>query len=224
MNRIPLKNRILPSYCKGEEIMNMVTHIVGGSLGVIVLVLCTIRSALYGDGYSLAGSITFGLTMILLYVMSSVYHGLSKKLMAKKVFQVLDHCTIFLLIAGTYTPVILCSIRPINPVMAWVLFGIVWGSAVLGIVLNSIDLDRYAVFSMICYLSMGWCIILAAKTAYQGIGAVGFWLIVAGGVLYSVGAAFYGFTGRKRYMHAVFHIFVLLASVLHAAAIFFYVI
>lgn len=224
MNRTPLKERLLPSYCRGEEIMNMVTHIVGGGIGLITLVACIIKSVMLGDGYSLAGSIVFGVSMLTLYVMSSIYHGLSRKLMAKKVFQVLDHCTIFVLIAGTYTPVILCRIRPANPIMAWILFAIVWGAAALGIVLNSIDLERYIKFSMVSYLSMGWCILLAGKTAYDAIGALAFFMILLGGVMYSVGAAFYAFTGKRRYMHAVFHIFVCLASVLHSAAVFFFVI
>ncbi len=97
--------------------------------------------------------------MILLYTMSSIYHGLSPKTKGKKVLQVLDHCSIFLLIAGSYTPFTLCTLREENPVTGWVIFGIIWGFAILGIILNSIDLKRYKKFSMICYLVMGWCII-----------------------------------------------------------------
>jgi len=224
MNRTPLGERVLPSYCRGEEIMNMVTHIIGGAIGLITLVLCTVKSALRGGGYSLAGSIVFGVSMLTLYVMSSIYHGLSRRLAAKKVFQVLDHCTIFILIAGTYTPVILCSIRPVNPVMAWVLFGVIWGAAAIGILLNSIDLKRYSVFSMVSYLSMGWCVLLTGRVAFEALGFWGFGLILLGGILYSVGAAFYAFTGKRRYMHAVFHIFVCAASVIHSIAVFFFVI
>lgn len=98
--------------------------------------------------------------MILLYTMSSIYHGLSPKVKGKKVLQILDHCSIFLLIAGSYTPFTLCTLREASPVTGWLIFGIIWAFAILGIVLNSIDLKRYKKFSMICYLVMGWCIII----------------------------------------------------------------
>ena len=224
MTRIPLHERKLPLYCRGEEIMNMVTHIVGGSIGLFALILCIIKASLYGNGYSLAGGIVFGLSMVVLYTMSSIYHGLSRKYTAKKVFQILDHCTIFVLIAGTYTPVILCSIRPVNPPLAIMMFAVIWGAAILGIVLNSIDLAHFNKFSMISYLCMGWCVILTGSTAYTSLGFWGFSLILGGGVLYSIGAVFYALTGKKRYMHAVFHIFVCLASILHVIAVLFFVI
>ncbi|MDD2238584.1 MAG: hemolysin III family protein, partial [Bacilli bacterium] len=161
MKRTKIKDRILPNYTKGEEIMNMVTHIIGGVIGIVALILCIIFSCLHKDGYALAGSIVFGISMILLYTTSSIYHGLSpKKSTAKKVFQVLDHCTIFILIAGTYTPILLTGIRIHSPALAWSLFGIIWGVAILGIIFNSIDLKRYKKFSMICYLTMGWCIVI----------------------------------------------------------------
>ena len=163
MNRTKLAERILPSYTKGEEIFNMTSHIVGGALGVVALVLCVVFAAVRGNVYGVVSGAIYGTTMIVLYTMSSIYHGLRPHLTAKKVFQVIDHCSIFLLIAGTYTPISLCSLREYSPVLGWTIFGVIWGLATLGIVLNSIDLKKYSVFSMICYLGMGWCIIFFIK-------------------------------------------------------------
>ena len=145
MKRIKLSDRILPKYTKGEEIFNMTSHIVGGALGVVATVLCVIFAAVRGNGYGVVSGAIFGVTMILLYTMSSIYHGLNPKLKAKKVFQVLDHCSIFLLIAGSYTPFALCTLREYDPVTGWVIFGVIWAMALLGIVLNSIDIKRYKV-------------------------------------------------------------------------------
>ena len=221
MTRIKLRERELPDYTKGEEIMNMVTHIVGGAVGVAALVLCIVVSAMHGNGFGIAGSIVYGISMIVLYTMSAVYHGLRPG-MAKRVMQVLDHCTIYLLIAGTYTPIVLSAMRPIDPVASWILFGVVWVLAVLGIVLNAIDLHHFRVFSMICYLGMGWAIVFKVSLLIQAIGWVGFWLILLGGVSYTVGAVLYGMGRTKRYMHSVFHIFVVLGTVLQLIAILLY--
>lgn len=221
-DRIRLKDRPLPDYTKGEEIFNMVSHIVGGAIGVAALVLCIIFSAVHKNGYGLAGSIVYGISMITLYTMSSVYHGL-KEGTAKRVMQVLDHCTIYLLIAGTYTPILLSAMRPIDPVASWVLLGVVWGLAALAITLTAIDLKKYAVFSMICYIGMGWCIIIKVPLLIQAVGWGGFWMILAGGVCYTMGAVLYGLGRTRRYMHSIFHLFVVAGSVLHLLAILIYV-
>ncbi|MDD2409251.1 MAG: hemolysin III family protein [Bacilli bacterium] len=225
MKRTKIKDRNLPNYTKGEEIMNMVTHIIGGVIGVVALVLCVIFSCLHKDGYALAGSIVFGVSMILLYTTSSIYHGLSpEKSTAKKVFQVLDHCTIFILIAGTYTPILLTSIRTYSLSLAWSLFGILWGVAILGIIFNSIDLKRYKKFSMICYLAMGWCIVITAKDIVSILGIPAVILLLAGGIAYTVGAVLYGVGKKKKYFHSVFHIFVNIGSLLHFLCILLYII
>jgi hemolysin III len=156
--------------------------------------------------------------------MSSVYHGL-KNGTAKKVMQVIDHCSVFILIAGTYTPIALTALREYNPFLGWGVFGVVWGISALGITLNAIDLKKYNVFSIICYLAQGWCIILTGKTAIDAIGTKGFWWLLAGGIAYTIGAVLYGIAGKKtvRYMHSIFHIFVVLGSALQFFAIYFYV-
>ena len=223
MKRTKLAERILPTYTKGEEVFNMTTHIVGGGLGVVALVLCVVFAALRGNVYGIVSGAIYGATMIILYTMSSIYHGLKPHLMAKKVFQVIDHCSIFLLIAGTYTPITLSSIREHTPWLGWTIFGVIWALAALGIVLNSIDLKKYSKFSMICYLGMGWCIIVAAKPAWQAVGSFGMNMILAGGILYSIGAIFYGIGAKKKYIHSVFHIFVVLASIVHFLAILLFV-
>ena len=146
MERTKLKDRILPKYTKGEEIFNMTSHIVGAVLGVVATVLCIVFAAVRGNVYGVISGAIYGATMILLYTMSSIYHGLSPKRYSKKVFQVLDHCSIFLLIAGSYTPFALCSIREYDPVSGWVIFGVIWAVAILGITLNSIDIKNLKYF------------------------------------------------------------------------------
>lgn len=223
MTRTPIRNRSLPDYTRGEEIFNYVSHIVGGGFGVIALVLCVIRSALHGDPWAVVGSAIYGSSLIALYTMSSVYHALTHPT-AKKVLQVLDHCTIYFLIGGTYTPILFSAIRPVSPVWAWVLFGIVWGLAAMAATFTAIDLKKYAVLSMICYIGMGWCIVLAAPTAIKAIDFVGLMWLLSGGISYTVGAVFYGFGKKCRYIHSVFHLFVILGSILQFVCIFFYVI
>ena len=224
MTRTKLKDRILPNYTKGEEIFNMTSHIVGGSFGIVALVLCIVFSAIHHNGYAVISSAIYGTMMIILYTMSSIYHGLKPERKAKKVFQILDHCSIFLLIAGSYTPFCLVTFREYNVVLGWTIFGIIWGMAILGITLNAIDIKKYKVFSMICYLGMGWCIIFTAKLLPKLLGIPGLVLLVSGGIAYTVGAILYGFGKKKRYMHSIFHLFILLGSILQFFCILLYVI
>lgn len=219
--RIKLSDRVLPNYTKGEEIMNMVTHIVGGSLGIVALVLCVIRSAIRGTAIDVVGSVIYGTSLILLYTMSSVYHGLRPN-MGKKVLQVLDHCTIYLLIAGCYTPVALSALRPMWPGLGWGIFGFEWGMAALAVTLTAIDLKKYNVFSMICYIGMGWAILPFVRQVMEVLTPTGFWLLFAGGVAYTIGAVLYGIGSRRHWMHSVFHLFVVAGSVLQFFAIFLY--
>ena len=221
MNRTKLADRKLPFYTIGEERMNMISHIVGGGLGVVALVLCVIFSALHGNAWGVVGSAIYGASLILLYTTSSVYHGLRPG-MGKKVMQVLDHCTIYFLIGGTYTPILFCSIRPVSKIWAWVLFGIVWGLAAMAATLTAIDLKKYSKLSMICYIGMGWSILLAAKTALEAIPLAGLLWCLAGGISYTIGAILYGIGKKHRYMHSVFHLFVVAGSILHALCILLY--
>ena len=224
MKRTKLSDRKLPVYTKGEEIFNMTSHIVGGALGVVALVLCVIFAAIHHNIYGVIASSIYGLTMILLYTMSSIYHGLKPNTKAKKVFQILDHCSIFLLIAGSYTPFALCTLREYNTALGWWIFGIIWGLAVLGIVLNSIDLKQFKIFSMICYLIMGWCIIVRINVVIKSLGWTGFSLLLGGGIIYTIGAIFYGVGKKKKYMHSIFHLCIFAGSLLQFLCILLFVV
>lgn len=224
MKRTELKDRVLPVYSKGEEIFNMTSHIVGGAIGVIALVLCVVFSAIHHNVYGVISSTIFGITIILLYTMSSVYHGLKPEIKGKKVLQVIDHCSIYLLIAGSYTPFCLCTFREYNTATGWILFSIVWSLAILGIVLNSIDLKKYKIFSMICYLVMGWCIIVKAPLLPKLLGNGGFALLLSGGIVYTIGAILYGLGRKKKWMHSLFHLACVIGTILHVLCILIYVI
>ena len=214
---------MLPEYTVGEERMNMVTHIVGGGLGIVALVLCVVFAALHRNVWGVVGSAIYGASLIMLYTVSSVYHGLHRGT-GKKVMQVIDHCTIYFLIGGTYTPILFCAIRPTSVAWCWILFGIVWGLAAMAATLTAIDLKKYSKLSMICYIGMGWSIVLAAKTAIEAIPLAGLLWCLAGGIAYTVGAVLYGLGKKKRYMHSLFHLFVVLGSILQFFCVFFYVI
>ena len=224
MHRVKLSDRVLPIYTKGEEIFNMISHIVGGALGIAAFALCVIFSALHHNVYGIVSTSIYGVSLILLYTMSSIYHGLKPNCTAKKVFQIIDHCSIFILIAGSYTPFALCTLREYNTATGWTLFGIVWGLSILGIALNSIDLKRYKIFSMICYILLGWCIIFKINIIIELLTIKGFTLLIAGGIVYTVGAVFYILGKKHKWMHSIFHIACIIASALHFLCIFFYVI
>lgn len=223
MQRTKLKDRILPTYTKGEEIFNMTSHIVGAVLGIVATVLCIIFAAVNSNGYGVVSGAIYGATMIILYTMSSIYHGLSPKVKSKKVFQILDHCSIFLLIAGSYTPFALCTIRGYEALAGWLIFGVIWGLAILGIVLNSIDIKKFRVFSMICYLLMGWCIIIKANLLPELLTMKGVILLVTGGIAYTIGAIIYGLGKKYKYAHSIFHLFILVGSFLQFLCILLYV-
>ena len=220
--RTKIKDRILPVYTNGEEIFNMVTHIVGAAIGIAALVLCVVVAAIDGNVVGVVCSAVFGASMIILYTMSSIYHGLRTNT-SKKVFQVIDHCTIYFLIAGTYTPMLICGLTRTAPISAWVTFAVVWGLTAVATTLTAIDLKKYKVFSMICYIGMGWSIIFSIKKMYDCLGTAGFWLLLAGGIAYTGGVVFYKLGNNIKYFHSIFHIFVLFGSILHTLCVMFYV-
>jgi len=216
-----LKEKIeIPKYTLGEELMSAISHGVGSLLSVAALVLCVVFSAVHHNPYAVVSSVIYGSTSIILYTMSTLYHSL-KVNNAKRVFRIIDHCSIFLLISGTYTPFCLVSLPK---ALGWTIFGINWACAIIGIVLNSIDLKKYRKLSMILYLVMGWLIIFSFKPLVQSVDIAGIYLMLAAGSLYTIGSIFYGIGKKKKYMHAVFHLFVLAASILFFFSIFLYVI
>jgi len=200
----------------------MITHIVGGGLGLVALIACVIVAAFNQNVWGVVSGCIYGFCVILLFTMSSIYHGLRIE-MPKRVFRVFDHCTIFVLIAGTYTPVTLTRFRAAYPLDAWVMFGVIWGLAIIGIALNSIDLRRFNRISLICYLGMGWMAVFRIKRLIEVLGWPFLLLILSGGILYTVGVLFYVLGSRKKFMHSVFHLFVNAASVVHSVAIAIYI-
>ena len=221
MTRTKLCDRVLPDYTRAEELTNMITHIVGAALGITALVLCILRAASNGNVWGVVASGIYGASLIALYAVSSTYHGM-KPGMGKKVMQVIDHCTIYFLIAGTYTPIVLSAVRPVYPVIGWGLFGFVWTLAILAAVLTAIDLKKYNVFSMICYIGIGWAVLPFMKQTLDVLTKPGFLLLLFGGISYTVGAVLYGIGGKKRWMHSVFHIFVVLGSGLQFLSVWLY--
>lgn len=182
MTRTKLSDRSLPVYSPGEERMNMITHIVGGGFGILALLACLLKA---NGGMEIFGAAIYGSSMILLYTVSSIYHGLRPG-MAKKVMQVMDHCTIYFLIAGTYTPIVLCAIAPVYP-------------------------------------AIGWGVVFFLPQTMAVLGAAGFWILFAGGVAYTVGAVLFGLGKRMKWMHSVFHIFVVLGSLLQLITVLLFV-
>ena len=218
MKRTKLTERKLPVYSRGEEIMNMVTHIVGGAFAIVVLVLCILKAK---DPTAIVGSCIYGAGMLITYTMSSVYHGLHVNT-GKKVMQVLDHCAIYFLIAGTYTPIMLIKFVPAYPLIGWGLLGMQWTLTALAVTLTAIDLKKYKVFSMICYILMGWGIIFFLQQALTVLGYTAFGWRLTGGIAYTIGAVLFGIGKKLKWMHSVFHIFLLLGSVLQFISIYFY--
>ena len=199
------------AYSLGEEIFNSVSHGVGALLAIAGTVILIVFAAIHRGAMEVVTSCIFGAALIILYVMSTLYHALTNQT-AKHVFQILDHNTIFLLIAGTYTPYTLCCIRP--RWLGWTIFGIVWGAAVLGIVLSSVNLEKFRKISTFCYILMGWGIVFAIKPLKDGMPRFSLIMLVLGGVLYSLGCIFY-VNKKIRYFHSIWHLFVVAGSLMH---------
>jgi hemolysin III len=203
----------------GEEIANSVSHGIGSVFAIAGTAVAIVWAVIFGNMYSVISASIYGATLIILYTMSTLYHAFTNKTV-KRVFRIFDHCSIFLLIAGTYTPYALVTL---NGPTGWTVFGIIWGAAIIGIVLNAISLEKFKVLSMICYLAMGWLIVLYAKPLTEKLGFMpATFLLLLGGILYTIGAIFYCLK-RIKYMHGVWHLFVLGGSILHYLSILIYV-
>ena len=203
----------LPRYTLGEEIFSSISHGVAAVFAVAALVFLLVtcqKTPLY-----VVSAAVYGGTMVMLYTVSTLYHGLGLN-RAKVVFRSLDHCTIFLLIAGTYTPITLVCLGGWK---GWALFGVVWAAAVLGVVLNAVSVERFQKFSMACYLAMGWVVVLAMGDFYRAAPGSSFWWLLGGGLLYTLGAVLYGLGKKFPYVHSVFHLFVLAGSVCHTVSV-----
>lgn len=210
--------KLLPNYTLGEELWNSITHGLGALFGIFVLVTTLLKAE---GAREITACAIYGASLILLYTVSCVYHSLAPNV-GKRVMQILDHCTIYFLIAGTYTPAALIGVHNADPVMAWVVFGLVWTLLIPAVVLTAVNMEKYSKVSMVFYIGMGWCIAIDFSAAVAGMGATGFGFMLAGGIAYTIGAVLYGIGKKKRYMHSVFHIFVLIGSVLQYISIIEY--
>lgn len=211
----------IPKYSLGEELINSISHGVGVLLGITALVLTVVFSATHHSTIGVVSSCIYGTTMIIMYLISCLYHALSPKLKAKKVFRVLDHCDIYLFIAGCYTPYCLCLIGGNE---GWIIFAIIWASAILGVLLNAINLEKFQIPSTILYLIMGWMIIFSYNTISALLPTPGLVLLITGGIAYTIGAILYGIGSKKKYFHSIFHFFVLAGSTLQFLSILIYVV
>lgn len=214
MSKIIEKKR----YTVGEEIFSAVSHGIGAGLSVAALVTMIVRAARSGDGYAIIAAAIFGAALVILYTMSTLYHALTP-VGAKKIFRIFDHAMIFLLIAGTYTPYLLVTMRG---TVGWILFCILWALTAIGIVFDAIMLERFHKIEMVLYVAMGWCIVVASKTLVASLAPGGLILLLAGGVLYTLGIIFYS-RKKIRYMHSIWHLFVLAGSILHYFSVYLYV-
>lgn len=209
----------MPKYTLGEEIVNAITHGLGALFGIVALVFTIIFSIKNNNTIGLVSSIIYGVSMILMFTISCVYHSLSPKIKGKRVLRVIDHCDIYTFIAGCYTPFCLSSIRGVT---GWVLFGIIWLCAVIGVILNSISLEKYKIPSFIMYLIMGWMIIFSFKSLLRCLSIPGIKLLLLGGIIYTIGAILYLIGSKIKYFHSVFHVFVLLGAISQFFSILLY--
>lgn len=216
-----MKKVTVPKYTLGEEIVNSISHGLGIILGIVALVLTIVFSVKNNNTIGIVSSCIYGSTMIIMYTISCLYHALSPKLKAKKVFRVIDHCDIYLFIAGCYTPYCLSLI---GGVTGWVIFAIIWACAVIGVLLNAIDLEKFIIPSVLMYLVMGWMIIFSYDSVATLLPTPGLVLLITGGISYTVGAILYAIGSKKKYFHSVFHFFVLLGSILQFFSILLYAI
>ncbi|MGD8908490.1 MAG: hemolysin III family protein [Chromatiales bacterium] len=205
-------------YTVGEEIAHAVTHGIGALLSIAGLAVLVAFATLYGNAWHITSSSIYGATLILLYTASTLYHGIPQPA-AKRVLRRLDHAAIFLLIAGTYTPFTLVNLRG---EWGWLLFGLVWGFAILGVVLVTVAKRRIKWLSLTLYLGLGWLVVIAIEPLLDSVASGGLILLLAGGLCYSLGVIFYVWK-RLSYHHAVWHMFVMAGSMLHFFSILFYV-
>jgi len=214
------RGAVSASASRAEEIANSVSHGVGAALYAAGAVVLITLAALRGDVWHVVACSVYASTLVLFYTISTLYHAVRGP-RAKRLLRILDHAAIYLLIAGSYTPFLLVSLR--GP-WGWSLFGVVWGLAVLGVVFKSLWTGRLPILSTALYVVMGWCIVVAWRPLLAALPPAGVAWLVAGGLVYSVGIVFYALDKRFRWAHPVWHVFVLVASACHFVAVLFYVV
>lgn len=222
MNNI--KNKV---YTLGEEISNSITHGIGSLLSIAALVLMVIVAAYHKNTMGIVTSAIFGASLIILYTMSTLYHAISNE-KAKKIFKIFDHVSIYWLIAGTYTPFTLVALKSINPLKAWIVFGIVWAIAIIGTITYAIFKNKFKILNVISYVVMGWVVIIALPEIIEFFkvnnAMNGLYLLASGGIAYTLGIIFYALQKKFKYSHSIWHVFVLLGSILQFFSVILYVI
>lgn len=218
----------IPKYSLAEELVNAITHGLGAVFGIVALVMMLVKVAPTGVPFKIVSVIIYGVSLIVLFTISCVYHSLAKN-KGKKVLRILDHDAIYILIAGTYAPYMLVALRPHNAwnmgtgTLAWVMFGLVWACCIVGAVFNSINIHKYRYLSMSCYLIAGWVVVLALIVLWDIITPWGVILLLSGGVAYTIGSVIYSLGKKRKYFHSIFHVFVLIGAVLMFISVYCFV-
>lgn len=221
--RTAVADRILPSYSEKEETANMITHIIGCVFALTALILCTVFAVLRREAPVIVSGILYGVSMLAVYAISSIYHGLNPESagFGKRVLQIIDHCVIYGLIIGSYAPIAMTGLRSYNPVKAWVTFGVVCVASAAGLVFTAIDFNKFGLISYGAYFIAGWSVLTVIKDMRVVFSTEFIILLITGGVIYTAGMIPFVLEMRhKRYGHALFHIFILLGSIFQFAGIF----
>lgn len=208
----------IPNYTLGEELINSISHGIGGFLSIIGLILLIIKA---NTKVEILSSFIYGVLAIILYVISCIYHALSPNIYGKKILRVIDHINVLLMEAGTYTPICLCLF---DSKLGIILFSVIWVITIIAIIFNAIDVDKYIIVSVICHLTVGWGILLFIRELLVICDIKGIVLLIIGGVMYSLGAILYIIGSKVKYMHSIFHVFVIVGSILHYLMIYYHVI
>lgn len=216
-----VKSIPLPDYTRKEELINSYSHLAGAVFGLGALITCIVISLKNQNATSLAVSIVYGISMILLFSMSGVYHGL-KESDLKRIFRVVDHCSVFVFISGSFTPVLLSDLRNHYPTRNTILFVVVWALCIIGIILNAVNFLKFKNISIIFYVAIGWLIAFEFYPLYKHYGKESAILLLSGGLLYTIGTVLYNVGKKKRYFHSVFHFFVLAGAIVHFATVTLY--
>ncbi|MBQ3432055.1 MAG: hemolysin III family protein [Clostridia bacterium] len=219
MRRTKIDDRKLPGFTRREEIGNMITHIVGAAFGLVVLVLCSVFAGLRHNYWGIAGGIVYGIMMIYLYTISSVYHGLRPE-RPKKIMQVLDHCSIFGLILGSFFPILFTGVREQNKVIFYIVLALVIIGTAICVPFTAIDFKKYEKVCMSGYFIVGWSALLMLYPLYKAYGIEMIIWIIGGGVVYSLGMIFFALGRKKQFFHMIFHLFILAGSILQFIGIF----
>lgn len=218
----------IPKYSLGEELLNSISHGLGALFGIVALILMLVKVSPTGDPFAIASAIIYGISLIILFTISCVYHSLAKN-NGKRVLRILDHNMIYILISGTYTPYMLVALRSHNVwnlgagTVAYIMFGLVYALCIIGVVFNSINIKKYAKLSMTCYIISGWVVVSALPVLWNIITPTGVILLLMGGIVYTIGAVLYGIGHTKKYFHSLFHLFVLLGAILMFISVYCFV-